>query len=76
MPLVIEVRIYYQSNIYVMTLFFILLKIVAFLAVMIIPFIGPKKKKVPRLSGISTLAVDENGYLEHFNGNPKDHQPV
>ena len=59
-----------------MTLFFILLKIVAFLAVMIIPFIGPKKKRVLSQAGISTLAVDENGYLEHFNRNPKDHQPV
>jgi hypothetical protein len=59
-----------------MTSFFILLKIVAFLAVMIIPFIGPKKKKAPGQYGISTLAVDENGYLEHFSGSSKDHQPV
>ncbi|HTF30884.1 MAG TPA: hypothetical protein VK625_18645 [Flavitalea sp.] len=42
-----------------MTLFFILLKIIVFLAIMIIPFAGPKRKKALNQNGISTLAVDE-----------------
>ncbi|HMG10659.1 MAG TPA: hypothetical protein VK609_19235 [Mucilaginibacter sp.] len=59
-----------------MTLFFILLKIIVFLAIMIIPFAGPKRKKALNQNGISTLAVDENGYLEHFSGKPENYHMV
>jgi hypothetical protein len=59
-----------------MTLLFILLKIIGFLAIMIIPFVGPKRKKALNQNGISALAVDENGYLEHFSGKPENHHTV
>jgi hypothetical protein len=56
-----------------MTSFYIVLKIIALLAVVIIPFCGPKRKKAAPLTGISKLAVNEDGFLENFVDNPEDH---
>jgi hypothetical protein len=59
-----------------MTIFYIVLEVIALLAIIILPLFGPKKKKVPTQKGISGLAVNEGGYLEHFIANPTDHHPV
>jgi hypothetical protein len=59
-----------------MTAFYILLKISALLAILILPFFGPKKKKAKGITGISKLAVNKDGYLEHFIGAPADRHPV
>ncbi len=52
------------------------LRIIAFIAVLILPFKGPKKRKVTSQGGISDLAINENGYMEYFTGRSKDHEPV
>jgi hypothetical protein len=59
-----------------MTALYILLKVIALLAVIIVPLIGPKKKKLPATTGISDIAVNEEGYLEHYTGKPGEHYPV
>nr|WP_183560402.1 hypothetical protein [Mucilaginibacter sp. SP1R1]MBB6149349.1 hypothetical protein [Mucilaginibacter sp. SP1R1] len=59
-----------------MASFYILLKVIALLAVIIIPLSGPKRKKAATETGMSKLAVNEGGYLEHFVGIPEDHHPV
>jgi len=55
---------------------YILLKIVALLAVIIIPLAGPKRKKSTYATGTSKFAVNEDGYLEHYTGNTVHHHPV
>lgn len=59
-----------------MTAFYIVLKISALLAILILPLFGPKKKKAKAHGGISKLAVNKNGYLEHFNNAPADRHLV
>jgi len=59
-----------------MTAFYIILKIAALLAVIVIPLIGPKKKKAIAVPSFSKLAVNENGYLENFTGEPAHHHHV
>jgi hypothetical protein len=59
-----------------MTAFYIVLKVSALLAILILPLFAPKKKKAKDLSGISKLAVNEDGYLEHFINAPADGHPV
>ena len=59
-----------------MTAFYIVLKVAALLAIIILPLIGPKKKKAQPETGLSRLAVNEEGYLEYFTANPKDRHPV
>jgi hypothetical protein len=59
-----------------MTAFYIVLKVSALLAIIVLPLIGPKKKKNPAEKGISRLAVNKNGYLQYFTPNPKDRHPV
>ena len=59
-----------------MTALYILLKVIALLAVIIVPLIGPKKKKLPAPTGISDLAVNDEGYLEHYIGKPGEQHPV
>jgi hypothetical protein len=59
-----------------MTAFYIVLKVSALLAIIILPLIGPKKKKIQAEKGISRLAVNEDGYLEYFTANPQDHHPI
>ncbi len=54
---------------YIMASIYIVLKIVALLAVIIIPLGGPKRKKPAHISGTGKFAVNENGYLEHYTGN-------
>ena len=59
-----------------MTLFYIILKISALLAIIIIPLIGPKKQKIAVKNTPGGLSVNEKGYLEHFTGQPVDHHSV
>jgi hypothetical protein len=59
-----------------MAAFYMILKVTALLAVIIIPLIGPKKKKAIAVRSISKLAVNENGYLENFTGEPAHHHHV
>ena len=59
-----------------MTAFYIVLKVSALLAIIVLPLIGPKKKKPLTVKAMSNLSVNENGYLEHFTGNTLDHHSV
>jgi hypothetical protein len=59
-----------------MTAFYIILKISALIAIIIIPLVGPKKKKSKSPEGLSAILVNENGCLEYFNNVPSDHHPV
>ncbi len=56
-----------------MTILYIILKVSALLAIIIIPLIGPKKKKRAVVKVLSSLAVNERGYLEHNVVNNHDH---
>jgi hypothetical protein len=55
---------------------YIILKIVALLAVIVIPLAGPKRKKVATTVGVGKFAVNEEGYLEHYTGSPVQAHPV
>jgi hypothetical protein len=59
-----------------MTAFYIILKISALLAIIILPLFGPKRKKLPAPDGLSHLAVNENGCLEIFSAGAEKHHPV
>jgi hypothetical protein len=59
-----------------MTAFYVIIKISALIAIIIIPLIGPKKKKSKSPEGLSAILVNENGSLEYFNNVPSDHHPV
>jgi hypothetical protein len=59
-----------------MTAINIILKISALLAIIIIPLVGPRKKKKAAPVKLSAFSVNEEGFLEHFKGNPMDHHPV
>jgi len=59
-----------------MTAFYMILKVTTLLAVIVIPLIGPKKKKVITVRSVSKLAVNENGYLENFAEKPVRHHHV
>lgn len=59
-----------------MASFYILLKITALLAVIIVPITGPKRKKASPKTEMSGFAVNADGYLEHFKNSPEHHQPV
>ena len=59
-----------------MTAFYIALKVCALLAIIIIPLLGPKKKKTPSPDGLSDLSVNENGFLEVYTADNITHQPV
>ena len=48
----------------------------ALLAVIIIPLAGPKRKKSVNTTGTSKFAVNEEGYLEPYTGNPVHPQAV
>jgi hypothetical protein len=56
--------------------FYNILEITALIAVVIIPLAGPKKKKASPKTEISALAVNEDGYLEHFQITPEYHHTV
>jgi len=51
-------------------MYLVIIEIIAFLAFMILPFIGPRKKKKKlivkrnRLNRTASYAVNKNGYLE------------
>ncbi|PWK78381.1 hypothetical protein LX99_02225 [Mucilaginibacter oryzae] len=57
-----------------MASFYNILEVIALIAVIIIPLAGPKKRKAPCKTELSTLAVNADGYLEHFNSSPEYHQ--
>jgi len=59
-----------------MTAFYIVLKVCALIAIIIIPLVGPKKKKVTPVKTLSNLSVRENGYLEYTASNSLNHHPV
>jgi hypothetical protein len=59
-----------------MTATYVILKVGALLAIIIIPLIGPKKKKKIAPVKLSTISVNERGYLEHFKSSAMDHHPV
>lgn len=59
-----------------MAAFYIILEITALIAVIIVSISGPKKKKESPKTEISGLAVNADGYLEHFKNSPEYHQPV
>jgi len=55
---------------------YIVLKIIALLAIIIIPLVGPKRKKSTYATGTGKFAVNEDGYLEHYTDNTPHHHPV
>jgi hypothetical protein len=59
-----------------MTAFYIVLKVIALIAIIIIPLVGPKKKKSIPVKTLSNLSVKENGYLEYASIDPLNHHPV
>ena len=59
-----------------MTAFYIILKVSALLAIILFPLVGPIKKKIKSLDGLSRISVNESGYLEYFNNFPSGHHPV
>ncbi|NOW97827.1 hypothetical protein [Mucilaginibacter sp. SG564] len=59
-----------------MTSIYIILKMVALLAAIIIPLGGPKRKKSASATSLSTFAVNEEGYLEHYTIDPVQAHPV
>ncbi|MCO5946416.1 hypothetical protein [Mucilaginibacter flavidus] len=59
-----------------MTAFYIVLKVSALLAIIILPLFGPKKKKTPLPQGLSDLSVNENGLLEVYTVDNIEHHPV
>jgi len=59
-----------------MAAFYIILKVTALIAVIIVSITGPKKKKASLKTEISGLAVNADGCLEHFKNSPEYHQPV
>ena len=59
-----------------MSAIYIILKVSALLAIIIIPLFGPKKRKSPASGGLSNLAVNESGYLETFSGSTEKHHLV
>jgi len=59
-----------------MTAFYIVLKVSALLAILVLPLFAPEKKKAKGPGGISKLAVNEDGDFEHFINAPADGHPV
>jgi hypothetical protein len=59
-----------------MTAFYVVLKVSALLAIIIVPLVSPKKKKAQAEKALSRLAVNEDGYLEYVIAKPKDHHPM
>jgi hypothetical protein len=59
-----------------MTSFYIVLKVIAFIAIIIVPLSGPKKKKSAIKGDIGKLAVNGEGYLESVSSSPANHHPV
>jgi hypothetical protein len=59
-----------------MTSFYIVLKVIAFIAVIVVPLAGPKKKKKTVQPGIGNLAVNGEGYLEPIPAVQAAHHPV
>ncbi len=59
-----------------MAAFYIVLEVVAFIAVIVVPLRGPKRVKKQTTAAVSTLAVTEEGYLEQMANSPAHHLPV
>ena len=45
---------------------YIILKVSALLAIIILPLAGPKRKRKEPLTGLSKLSVNEGGFLEPY----------
>ncbi|WP_439696524.1 hypothetical protein ACFGVS_28360 [Mucilaginibacter sp. AW1-7] len=59
-----------------MTSFYIVLEVIAFIAVIVIPVAGPKAKKNLPVATTGNLAVNTQGFLEPIPANQQDHHPV
>ena len=59
-----------------MTALYIVVKVAALFAIILVPLIGPKKKKAVAVNNPGKIAVNENGYLENFDGDVVKHQQV
>lgn len=71
-----EVNFHKKFKRFVMVIFYIVLKVSALIAIIVLPLAGPKKKKTAVVKAVGNLSVNENGYLEHFAGGSVDHHPV
>jgi hypothetical protein len=59
-----------------MTAFYIVLEVIAFIAVIVVPLKGPKRVKKQAPPAVSSIVVTEDGYLEQLAGSPAHHLPV
>jgi hypothetical protein len=59
-----------------MAAFYIVLEVIAFIAVIVVPLSGPKRGKKQSPPAVSSIAVTEDGYLEQLAGSPAHHLPV
>lgn len=59
-----------------MTSFYIVLEVIAFIAVIVVPLAGPKRKKSIGPVNTSTLAVNGEGFLEPIQLVAEGHHPV
>lgn len=59
-----------------MTSFYTVLEVIAFIAVIITPMAGPKRKNNVPVETISNLAVNKQGYLEPISANHQDQHAV
>ena len=61
-----------------MATFYLVLEILALLGVIVIPLSGPKKNKNKKANELSSLYVNENGFLEYYyiDKDTDEHHPV
>ena len=59
-----------------MTSFYIVFKVIAFIAIIIVPLSGPKRKKSATKLDMGKLAVNGEGYLESVSLSLANHHPV
>lgn len=60
----------------VMTSFYIVLEVIAFIAVIVVPLAGPKTKKITPIKTTGSLAVNGEGFLEPVRQVAEAHLPV
>ena len=54
-----------------MTTFYIILKVIALLGVILTPLAGPERKKEKAPKGLSNICVNEGGFLEYIETDPE-----
>jgi cbb3-type cytochrome oxidase subunit 3 len=59
-----------------MTSFYTVLEVIAFIAVIVIPIVGPKRKKNITNARTGNLAVNNEGYLEPITVKIQQHHQV